>query len=334
MAFSINMGVWGNVFAVPKIFTEKYLKMCGENELKFILCLFSNPTENFDKESIADLTGIPLKYIDDCFDYWLSEGLISINDTNINVNFGEYKKEVQNKIKIEDEIKIEDKKEEITPIKEIKRELKMLRPDSLQIAKRINENPEIAYIFSHSEQALGKTMSPSLSAALLIAYDDYNLPADVLCMLITHCVKIKRTSTPYIESMTKKWHKEQIVTMSLADNKINEMNLQNESWKRFSALVGLNFRSPSEAESVFCYETIMVMGFSDEMIKLCYDICVDRTGKYQHKYMAKIFKNWHDKNIKKPEDVKSFDNEKKEEKRETSFDIDDFDKSDIFYNGN
>lgn len=325
MAFSINMGIWGNVFVMPKIFTEKYLKMCGENELKFILCLFANPNENFDKGNISELTGIPLKYIDDCFDYWLSEGLITLNDTDIDVNFGVQKtKEPAPVQKISEPI--------IEPKIEIQKERKMLRPDSIQIAKRINENPEIAFIFSHSEQILGKTMSPSLSAVLLIAYDDYNLPAEVLCMLVSYCVDVKRTSTPFIESMTKRWHKEQISDLNQAETKIKEMALQNESWKRFSALVGLNFRSPSEAESIFCYETIMVMGFSDEMIKLCYDTCIDNIGKYQHKYMAKVFKDWYGKKLKTPEQVKEFNTNKQEEKRETSYDIDDFDKIDIFYN--
>ena len=46
------------------------------------------------------------------------------------------------------------------------------------------------------------------------------------------------------------------------------------------------------------------MGFSDEMIALAYEICIDNTNKLSLEYMDRVLQSWQKGNVKTPADAR------------------------------
>ena len=68
--------------------------------------------------------------------------------------------------------------------------------------------------------------------------------------------------------------------------------------------------------------------FSIDMLRLAYEKTVDNTGKVSFPYIHKILSTWHEKGFQKPEEALSEsappEKQKKEEKKEYSFDLEEF----------
>ncbi|MFI3206735.1 MAG: DnaD domain protein [Clostridia bacterium] len=308
MEFTLDMGSWNSVFAVPHELVNNHIKLCSQNELKFILWVFANPMEKISAEKIFESTGISTDLFEDCLEYWIQVGLLKKENTSVS--------KAEKTTTTKDVIKTEKP-----------RSLKMLRPDSIHIANRINESKTLANLFSEAQSILGKTLSPTMSAILLNAFDDYLLPVEVILMLLSYCASTERTSTHYIENMVKNWYESAVDSLEKAEEKIIELSEKNRAWKEFSAILGISSRSPVKTEEKLSYQAICEMKFSKELIRLCYEECVKATGKYQIRYMEKVFNSWYEKGFKTPFDVVSAkeENKKKDEtKRETSYDLSDF----------
>ncbi len=310
MPLSLNMGSWNSVFAVPYELIEKHIKLCSQNELKFILWIFANPNKSIEKEELCRETGIKESFFDDCLEYWIQQNLI-INE-NSKLSASNTTPET-----------ISPKQEEQPKPEKSKR--KMLRPDSIHIAQRVKESVSLQNLFSEAQSILGKTLSPSLSSIILIAYDDYLLPIEVILMLLSYCVMNEKTTTHYIELKLKQWYEDGVTTLDLAEEKIRQSNEKSAAWKEFVSIIGIPFRNPIKTESELSFQVLCEQKFSKEMILLCYEKCVEGTGKYNAKYMKKIFDSWIEKNIKSVSEVVSFEKQAEmTKKRQTSFDLDDF----------
>ncbi|MFI3324973.1 MAG: DnaD domain protein [Clostridia bacterium] len=277
MSFYLNFGIWNSVFAVPTNLIDNHLKNCDEYSLKLMLTMLRYPTVKFSKEDICDKAGIPYTKFESSLNYWVNSGLISCNNSEIapkNSNIAVNQAETST----------------ITT-------QKMLRPDSIYISKRLHESPELSHLFSDSQAVMGKTLSPSLSAVLIIAYDDYCLPIEVITMLISYCVSINRTSPSFIETLAKNWYELGVSNLEQAEARIEEMNERSTAWKSFCSTINLPYRQPIKSELDLAHDVINNMKFSREMIIAAYEETVIRTGKLQPKYMHKILTEWYKKRI-------------------------------------
>lgn len=318
MAYKLNMGSWNSVFAVPRELISKHLKLCSENELKFILWLFANPETEFNNESISKATGIPLSSVEDCLEYWLNAKLIKVDLNEITaVNSTVITKTV----------------EPVAVNKEQPMQ-RMLRPDGIYIAKRLKESATLAHLFEDVQNILGKMISPSLSAVLVIAHDDYCLPCEVLLMLISYCESIEKTSTGFIEGIAKKWYNKGVLTLELAEQELKELDEKSSAWKKLVSVLDLTYRKPIKTEEELAVFAVIEAKFSDEMLQLCYQKCIEGTGKFQAKYMLKILKSWNDKKLRTVIEVQTSESINKQNKvdnsRDTSYDLNEFHRLNLF----
>ncbi len=317
MSIRLNLGPWSNVFAVPMEIITKHIKLCSGNQFKFIIWFLSNPEKDYNIVTISQELGIPQTEVEEALEYWEEVGIIKIN---------------------ENEVSAVKKVEDLPVISEVKKPepmRKMLRPDSIYIANRIREDETLANVFSDAQSILGKMLSPSLSAIILIAHDDYCLPCEVIIMLLTYCASIEQSSTSYIERLVKDWYSQGVNTLELAEQKINELDNTQKMWKKLSSIMGIPQRKPSKKETELIIYLIETQ-FSDEMIKLAYEKCVDSTGKINTKYMTKIFNTWQEKNLTSVQQVEKIEAQYAQEsffkdgRKESSYDISEFDKLSVF----
>lgn len=324
MAYSLNIGGWSSVFAVPAELVDKHIKLCGENELKLILWVLRNPQKEIDISLVALDTGISAQSAEDAVEYWIQSGIFKHDGGVLTPNSTPLSKEIPK------EDTVSRSAPAAAPSPQIVQK-KMLRPDGIYIAKRLLESPELSHIFQEAEGLLGRTLSPSLSAVLMNAHDDYSLPPEVITMLISYVVSTGKTSTAYIEALVKNWHDSGIYTMADAERKITELSDKTLAWKKFISATGLSYRSPSKKEEETVFRWVHDMKYSVEMLRLCYERCIDNTGKFALNYMNKIFESWYKAGLSTVQAVEEKEQQYKEiNTQQTTFNVSDFDKLNVF----
>ena len=327
MGYYLSLGGWAGVFAVPNSLIDTHIKLAGANELKIILWALRHSGEVFEKSTISQGTGVPEAIIDDGIDYWIQNGILRPDGNNLAPQAEKPTLPVPSV----------PMQAPVAPPETVVQK-KMLRPDGIYIAKRMNECPEIEHLMRETESSLGKTISPSLAAVLINAHDDYELPCEVIMMIISYAKSISKTGTAYIEALTKNWSENGVFTLNDAERKLNELNEHNNAWKKLSAILGVPHRLPSKKEDDFAYRWLFSFGFGSEVIGEAYERCVNNTGKLQMSYMDKILEKWYKNGLTSLSEIMDFEEARKTVKTKSSptYDIDDLEKLNVFdlFDGN
>ena len=167
--------------------------------------------------------------------------------------------------------------------------------------KNRREFKEIVHV---TEQYLGKTLTKTESEAIVYFYDELGMSADLIEYLIEYCVENGHKSIHYIKKVALSWADQKVGTTEEA--KAVSGQYSKNSYAVLNAY-GIKGRAPAAAELVFIRRWNEEYGFSSDLIV---EAC-DRTMKTIHQpsfeYTESILKNWADKGVKTPADVKALD---------------------------
>lgn len=320
MKFGLNMGIWSSVFAVPSDLIDKHLKLAGKEQLKTILFLLRHPQKQFSLSEIAAATGIPEDSAEEAIEYWSQNGILSQTE-------GEFSPTVPNQL--EQSQAATPQEEPPAPEKTPTKKKRLVKPDGLYIAARINESDALRFLMQETESTLGKTISPALSSTLVTIHEDYGLPVEVILMIINYAKSVGKTSTLYIDSVSKDWSESGIFTLEDAEKKLQELDQKSLAWRKVESSVGIYHRAPTKKEEALSYRWIYEWKTGDDLIKEAYERCVDSTGKFAISYMNKILEKWHKAGYQNIDDIKAQELAK-ETKNEKSYDIDEFERMSFF----
>ena len=306
MKYSLNLGYWSSIFAVPTILVEKYINSANLTQIKVLLWILSNK-EIDSQKAITDLN-LTFKEFDESFTYWKNLGFFSIQKENL-------LKSVGNKAVINNT------------------QFKPQRPSTSYIISRIKESNEINLLMKEVQIILKRPLSNSDTATLLMLHDDEGLPADVILMLVRHCIESGKGSMRYIYATGVNWANLGIDSIEKAEKKIEYLNRSNALWKKFQSLVGIEYRLPTSTEESIVMRWYQDWNFKDDLIKYAYELCVDTKGKYIIKYIDSILRRWYNQGIftvdQAKENRKIFKSQSKYEEFKT-YDLEAYEKYDIF----
>lgn len=83
MSYSVNLGCWGSIFAVPTDIVDKYIKIAGSAQLKVLLYILRHSGEQFDIDTIAQYLNMGSFDVKDCIEFWTSFNVIAVNNNVI-----------------------------------------------------------------------------------------------------------------------------------------------------------------------------------------------------------------------------------------------------------
>ena len=218
MKFSINLGMWNSVFAVPTQVVDQHLKLAGGVHLKVLLWLLRHAGTEVDIADISKTLGIGTADIKDAMQYWAAAGLITdfscdcdhvtltpvapdsmpsetiTTETSVPTQAdaleeSSHSEIIEHTVSVHTLTQTEDKKMAEKPIKTPPR---MKKPDGVYIAQRIAQCAEVGFLMQEAQQILGRAISPALSSTLLMIHDDYGLPVEVIIMLLMYVKSIHK----------------------------------------------------------------------------------------------------------------------------------------------
>ena len=83
MNYTLNLGCWGSIFAVPADVVDKYIKIAGSAQLKVLLWILRHSGEQFDTRQIASQLNMGEFDVRDCIEFWVSFGILAVNGSAI-----------------------------------------------------------------------------------------------------------------------------------------------------------------------------------------------------------------------------------------------------------
>lgn len=337
MSFSINLGQWNSVFAVPCSLVDHHIKLAGAAQLKVLLWVLRHAGESFQTEDIATALNMHPADIHDSMQYWVETGFIVQSQESLfpggSERFSSSGKPQSTQSSIT--VPTTASTSPIVPTPMRSRPLsRPQKPDNLFVAKRIQEDSDIASMMQEAQMILGKTISNGDCATLLMLHDNDGLPVDVILMLLQYAVSIGKPSMKYIEKTGIAWAEEEIDTHEKAERRLRLLGDMQKAWRTVESVIGIDHRSPSTKEAEAADRWVNQWSFSSPMIRLAYERCVDAKGKYIVGYMDSILKRWNQEGIQTVEQAQT---EKKpnsrirtEERYSPSYNIEEYERTSIF----
>lgn len=322
MDYSINMGIWHSVFAVPSEIVDKYLKEASETEIKVLLCLLRSGEKKVSSEDFSKFLNFSKSDIENALNKWQGIGIVK------NIDYGDNHTLPKNiGDSLAQNINLEGYK---------KPQTRYQRPDNLYIANRVKTSKDINFLIQEAQIILGRPLSNGDLSSLIILHDNEGLPVDVITMLLQYAVSIGKSGMRYIEKMGASWAEQGIDNLEKAEKKISQLNKISLNWKKFESIIGIDHRAPTAREEEAVMRWISDWNYSDELIKEAYDRCVNANGKYILKYMDSIIKRWHTQGIFRIEQAlmennrRKFKNNLSKSENRPSYSIEDYENYSIF----
>ena len=323
MGYALQLGAWSSVFAVPGALVDRYIKTADGDQLKVILWLLRNNGRSYSAEEIGEAVGLNGAQAERAVQFWVQNGLLQKEEAPLSTT-------LQPAAAAAAAVAASTPAPAARPAAP----RRMLRPDGVYISELVETSPTIRRLVEEAESMLGKTLSPALSGTLIQAHEDYGLPCEVILMLVAYANKIGRANTSYIESTVRNWADSNILSIEAAEEKLRELDETAIAWKRCEQAFGrTSRRAPSRNEGQYAHRWVCEWGMPDELLNEAYNRCVDNTGKVNMKYINAILERWHKSGIrtlKEAVDEKLAAEARREPKHTPSYDLDEYEKYDIF----
>ncbi|MFQ8601441.1 MAG: helicase DnaB, partial [Oscillospiraceae bacterium] len=76
MGYSIHLGAWNSVFAVPSCVVDEHIRLAGAASLKVLLYLLRNAGNPIDAAQISSALALSEADIQDALNYWVEARLL------------------------------------------------------------------------------------------------------------------------------------------------------------------------------------------------------------------------------------------------------------------
>ena len=179
-----------------------------------------------------------------------------------------------------------------------------------------------------TEEKLGKRLKTADLQILAGLYDDLGLPADVIYLLVCHCVTRseerygpgRRPTLRQIEKEGYHWAQRGLFDQESASQYLLDWNVRRSAMSRYMQVLGLGDRRPVESEERYIADW-MDKGFPPETVALAYDKTVFYKKELNWRYLNGILRRWHENGWHTEEEVRQSDSRKpsrREEKKDDS----------------
>ena len=179
-----------------------------------------------------------------------------------------------------------------------------------------------------TEEKLGKRLKTADLQILAGLYDDLGLPADVIYLLVCHCVARseerygpgRRPTLRQIEKEGYHWAQRGLFDQESASRYLRDWNVRRSAMSQYMQVLGLGDRRPVESEERYITDW-MDKGFPPETVALAYDKTVFYKKELNWRYLNGILRRWHENGWHTEEEVRQSDSRKpsrREEKKDDS----------------
>lgn len=235
----LNCDYLNGAVAVPTDIIDKHLKLAPVASFKVLLFILRNPDGAEDAQQIAACTGLPEGEVADCLTYWQSYGVIRLDGTHNPAKVQEAAANAKSPCVV-----AEPRTPAAAPAPVSVKKLPVKKPTPREIAMRLKEEPELTIIYNEAQTILG-TFGYDTQALILMIYDYYGFPPEVIITLLQHQKCEGKTSSSAIKSRAEDWAKRGIDTLELVEKELLSLEKINEMYEAIKGEAGLDHAAPT-----------------------------------------------------------------------------------------
>lgn len=322
MNYSLNIGEWNSVFAVPAGVVDKYIKLASGNSLKLLLFLLRHGGESFSADTLrAELDFSEAGELEDAAIFWVQRKVIRL----FNESEGQYSSAPETTENVEEAAEPSIKEipqviAAVLPKKESK--INPVIVSSGEIASRIKEDKNVKALFEEAEKLYAHPLRQRENQTIISLVDHYGLTVGVSLMLLQYCKKVDKLTPSYISTVASDWAENDILTIEKADERIRSLEKQVGIEERLREALDMKTAfTPSQKKYFRVW--LEDWGFSEEMILLAINKTIEQIGTPKLNYTNKILENWKADGITTPEQAENSAHAQKPNNTNTSFDKND-----------
>ena len=182
------------------------------------------------------------------------------------------------------------------------------------VAERLERSDEFRALTDQVERKLGKRLTTPDVAVLLGLTDYLGLPADVVYLLVCHCMeRVQRRSGPgrrpgmkQIEKEGYAWARLGIDTQAAAAEYLRQYAQRQQLLPQYMRALGLGDRLPVPSEEKYLLSW-QEMGFSPEAVAIACDKTILKCHELKWAYCNGILRRWHEAGLHTEEEIRAGD---------------------------
>ena len=322
MEYHLELGPWGQIFPVPCALVDRHLKLAGREQLQVLLWALRHAGEGFSSQGLAQALDLSEESAQESLEYWADRGLLAeaspgelcpVPQPEAPAPFAPAPPPApaQQASPPVRQMPLPAEQAQAQPAPALPPRKRMVKPDTVQLAVRLEESEGLRFLMQEAENVLGKTLSPAMTTLLLTITDDYGLPPEVSVMLLHYAQEVGKTGTAYLDSVARDWAESGVFSLEAADAKLQDLSQRRLAWNKVAGAAGLPKRSPSKKEEEAALRWVEQWGFSQEMLSAAYERCVDNTGKFSAAYMDRVLESWHTAGVRNLEELSAHEEKKR-----------------------
>ena len=164
------------------------------------------------------------------------------------------------------------------------------------------------------EEKLGRKLKTADLQVLAGLYDDLGMPADVIYLLVNHCITRseerygpgRRPTLRQIEKEGYYWARQGLVDQDSAARYLKTWREKQQGQAAYMQVLGLGQRRPVASEEKYISDW-MDKGFPPETAALAYDKTIFYKKQLEWRYLNGILRRWHENGWHTPEEVQQGD---------------------------
>lgn len=296
MKYRWNSSALTNVFVLPAAVTEQHIRLAGAAQLKVLMWFSHSGTGTFDAAACAAAIGLSAADCADAFQYWVETGVVLAE--------GEESVAAVSVVSVSETA--EPKAEKAPAMVPVARPA-AVKPQVSDVIKRQKNDGTFGRLLNEVSARLGRPITNADMATLLYLYDTAGLPAEVILTITAYAVSREKPHLRYIEKVALDWADRGIDTMAAAEEYLCQLDRRNQAWATLETILGIH-KAPTVSQMDRAEEWICFRKWDHGLIRKAYEICLEKTGKFQMTYMARILEDWQEAGITSPS---AFENESK-----------------------
>lgn len=277
--------------AVPTDVIDKFLKLAPAASFKVLLFILRNPDGAADANQISMCTGLAVEDVSDCLDFWESNGIIAVDNTIDEIAIKTAVGNAKTIDRTEENVK-ETKKQRVNL-----RSLPVKRPTQREIALRLSEEPELTFICNEAQGILG-TFGYDTQALIVMIYDHFGFPPEVIITLLQHQKCENKTSSSAIKGRAEDWAKRGIDTIEEVEKELLLLEKTKKVYNLIKGRPGFTSDTPSPRLSKYLYQWVGEWNCSHELINYALDESKDVISDAN-----KLLKKWANSGLTEPSQV-------------------------------
>ena len=297
------------VFTVPTCVADRYLKLASAYQLQALLLLLRHGGSLSTRE-LAGALGIPERDADSIMDFWVAEGLLQSGNSPAApapAEPGTVQIPVMTKVPptMGAPAGLTVHPPVAEPPKPKKETLSPPRLTPRDIVTLCRENSALSDLLTEAQTVLGRTISTAEQEMLVNMHIYYELPPEVILMLLGYYrgekEKGRSINLAYINKMANSWSEDGVRTVADADEKLLYLSGTDKLWDKVIAMTGIRHRSPTARQRQMVAD--WGRDFSEDMLQLACDIMKENADKPSLKYMDSVLRRWKKEGLTTPTQV-------------------------------